>query len=355
MTTDTVGGVWSYTLALCKGLLPFNVHFYLITTGAPMQPIQKQEIAGLENVTVYETDFMLEWMESPWESIDASGEWLLQLENQLKPDLVHLNAFAYGSLSWQAPVLVVAHSDVWSWWLAVKQEHPPDHWGTYYRRVQAGLNKAGFIVAPSATMMKYIRSIYAVNTPGKAIFNGRDAQVFRPGKKAPVVFSMGRIWDEAKNTSLVVEAAPNIPYPIRLAGENSFHSNNYISEGTNISYLGKLSQQEIALELSVTSVYVHPARYEPFGLSVLEAALSGCALVLGNIDSLSEIWSDNALYVDTNDAGELAARVNYLMDNDDERIRLGEKARLHATGYSTLLMAESYLGVYRHLLHKLND
>ncbi len=31
-----------------------------------------------------------------------------------------------------------------------------------------------------------------------------------------------------------------------------------------------------------------PARYEPFGLSVLEAALSGCALVLGDIPSLRE-------------------------------------------------------------------
>ena len=33
-----------------------------------------------------------------------------------------------------------------------------------------------------------------------------------------------------------------------------------------------------------------PARYEPFGLSILEAALSGCALVLGDLPSLRELW-----------------------------------------------------------------
>ena len=38
------------------------------------------------------------------------------------------------------------------------------------------------------------------------------------------------------------------------------------------------------------SIYALPARYEPFGLSILEAALSGAALVLGDIPSLREVW-----------------------------------------------------------------
>src|SRR5205085_12020837 len=84
MTTDTVGGVWSYSVELCKALLPYNVHFYLITTGAPMQPAQRKEIEEVGNVRVYETDILLEWMDNPWESIDTSGTWLLQLEEELQ-------------------------------------------------------------------------------------------------------------------------------------------------------------------------------------------------------------------------------------------------------------------------------
>src|SRR3954454_23540400 len=149
MTTDTVGGVWSYSIELCKAMNSFNVHFYLITTGAPMQPAQRKEVESLENVTVYETDFLLEWMEHPWESIDASGIWLLQLEEELQPDLIHINGYVYGSLTWKAPVIVVAHSDVYSWFLSVKRTPPTPEWSEYYERVRAGLEGANLLIAPS--------------------------------------------------------------------------------------------------------------------------------------------------------------------------------------------------------------
>jgi hypothetical protein len=47
---------------------------------------------------------------------------------------------------------------------------------------------------------------------------------------------------------------------------------------------------------------VLPARYEPFGLSVLEAALSGCALVPGDIASLRGNWDGVAEFVCPDDA-----------------------------------------------------
>lgn len=351
MTTDTVGGVWNYSLELCTVLQPFNVHFYLVTTGALMQPAQRSQLAQLENLTVYETGFMLEWMESPWKSIDESGAWLLNLESVLQPDLIHLNGYAYGSLPWKAPVLVAAHSDVYSWWLAVKKEQPPEHWREYFTRVQAGLQMADLVIAPSKTMMKHIREIYSVTTKTKVIYNGRSASVFKPAQKLPVVFSMGRIWDEAKNTRLLIDAAPQIPYPIRVAGQSSFGVNGCEVEGANVSYLGSLPAGDIATELSLASVYVHPAKYEPFGLSVLEAALSGCALVLGNIDSLKELWEDNAIYVDTDDVNTLAQTVNNLMNDDDLRLSIAERAMLHAANYRNSGVAENYLGVY----HQLNE
>ena len=50
-----------------------------------------------------------------------------------------------------------------------------------------------------------------------------------------------------------------------------------------------------------TAIYASPARYEPFGLGVLEAALSSCALVLGDSPTLREPWSDAALFVPPDD------------------------------------------------------
>ncbi|TKK71822.1 glycosyltransferase family 4 protein [Ilyomonas limi] len=352
MTTDTVGGVWSYSIELCKALLPCNVHFYLITTGTRMQPAQQREMAALANVTVYETDFLLEWMENPWQNVDASGKWLLQLEEKLQPDLIHINGYVYGSLPWKAPAIIVAHSDVFSWFLSVKKMVPPAQWNEYFTRVRAGLEGADLLIAPSKTMLQFIREIYGAITPGKVIYNGRNDDIFYPKQKQQYVFSMGRIWDEAKNIQLLIKASSHIYYPIKLAGDNRFENNSSSIESDNIIYLGKLSMQEVAVQLSTAAVYVLPATYEPFGLSILEAALSGCALVLGKIESLQEIWGDSAVYVNTNDVDELAHKVNELMENEWLRNHYAQEAMNRAKQYATTAMAENYLQVYRQLLQQ---
>jgi glycosyltransferase involved in cell wall biosynthesis len=85
--------------------------------------------------------------------------------------------------------------------------------------------------------------------------------------------------------------------------------------GTLANYraLGFLSREEIAHWLSVASIYCAPARYEPFGLSILEAALSGCALVLGDIPSLREIWEGAAVFVDPTDAHAITGAIQQLI------------------------------------------
>ncbi len=353
MTADTVGGVWTYAIQLCKALLDCNVHFYLVTTGAPLQAFQKFEADGLANITLYETDFQLEWMEEPWQSIEAAGKWLLKLEKELQPDLIHLNCYAHGSLAWQAPVIVVAHSDVYSWWHSVNKEAPPALWDQYYQKVRAGLMGADHIVAPSETMMMFIRELYAIDTPGIVVYNGTSADTFYPAaQKEQYVFSMGRIWDQAKNIQLLTAAAPDVNYPIKLAGDSSFAGNHGASSGTNITYLGRLSSTGIAEQLSAAALYVLPAKYEPFGLSILEAALSGCALVLGDIGSLREIWSDAAVYVKTENRADLAETINYLMADDAARFQYVSRSISRAKQYTASVMAGKYLGLYRQLAHR---
>jgi glycosyltransferase involved in cell wall biosynthesis len=73
--------------------------------------------------------------------------------------------------------------------------------------------------------------------------------------------------------------------------------------------------------LARASIYVHPARYEPFGLAILDAALAGCALVLGDIPSLRELWHDAAIFVPTEDAARLSRELTALIENGDRRLR----------------------------------
>jgi glycosyltransferase involved in cell wall biosynthesis len=111
--------------------------------------------------------------------------------------------------------------------------------------------------------------------------------------------------------------------------------------------LGRLSSDDVATWLARASIYVLPARYEPFGLSALEAALAGCALVLGDIASLREVWDDAAVFVAPGDAVMLEGKIRCLIGDSAYRTRMAGRARKRALEYSPARMCASYLHLYR--------
>src|SRR4051812_7211684 len=119
MTTDTIGGVWTYSLELARALQPAGIQIILATMGQLPSEDQYAEARAVPNIQLQESKFKLEWMPNPWEDVQRAGEWLLELEQQFQPELIHLNGYAHASLPWRAPVLVVGHSCVLSWWAAV--------------------------------------------------------------------------------------------------------------------------------------------------------------------------------------------------------------------------------------------
>src|SRR5438105_1369194 len=112
MTTDTIGGVWTYAIDLAMALRPHGVDIALATMGAPLSPSQRKDAQACANITLFQSSYKLEWMENPWQDVAAAGKWLLDLEQNLAPDLIHLNGYAHGALPFAAPIVVVAHSCV---------------------------------------------------------------------------------------------------------------------------------------------------------------------------------------------------------------------------------------------------
>ncbi len=160
MTTDTVGGVWHYSLELVRGLAKFGVEVALATMGPLPTAEQRRQVARIHNITLFESSYRLEWMEDPWEDVEKCGAWLMNLEDELKPDLVHLNGYAHADLPWNCPCMVVAHSCVLSWWEAVKKEPIPQRLGRYRERVAQGLARAHLVAAPTAAMLNAVETSY---------------------------------------------------------------------------------------------------------------------------------------------------------------------------------------------------
>ena len=125
MTTDTVGGVWTYALDLAQALQEYGIDLVLATMGPPLNAQQRADVQQIKNISVFESTFKLEWMEAPWDDVEAAGVWLLELETLTQPDVVHLNGYAHGALPWQSPTLMVGHSCVFSWFAAVHRTLGP--------------------------------------------------------------------------------------------------------------------------------------------------------------------------------------------------------------------------------------
>lgn len=351
MTTDTVGGVWTYTVELTRELTRRGVEVLLATMGARLSADQRGAVAPLAHVHVFESTYRLEWMQDPWQDVDAAGAWLRELEDRFAPDVVHLNGYAHGALPWRAPVLVVAHSCVLSWWRAVKGEDAPGEWDVYRQRVKQGLARADMVVAPTRAMLDAVARYHEPTSAMRVVWNGRTPAMFRPGKKEPLIFAAGRFWDEAKNLAALEACSAALPWPVYIAGE-TWHPDgrDAVSRAGAVHFLGMLATPQVAGWLARASIYALPARYEPFGLSVLEAGLAGCALVLGDIPSLREVWGDAALYVPPDDPRALERALVQLVADKGQRARLARSARECAMSFAPERMADEYVAIYQELI-----
>jgi glycogen synthase len=301
------------------------------------------------NLTLHESDYKLEWMDEPWDDIARAGTWLLRLERDLRPDVVHLNQFAFGALPFRAPTLVVAHSCVCSWWRAVHGTSAPSKWDRYREAVAHGLLRASLVAAPTSAMLATLEENYGLARNGIVLPNGRSAGTHEPAGKRSVVLAAGRMWDAAKNMRALDAVAPYVPWAVQIAGART-HPSGGVYTAQHVTLLGELAPDVLARRLGRAAIYAHPARYEPFGLSVLEAALCGCALVLGDIPSLREVWGRSALYIPPDDHDALRDALLQLISNSPLRRRLSGYSRLRARHYSTQRMTDACLAAYARVL-----
>src|ERR1700712_3767051 len=96
MTTDVVGGVWTFTMELAGNLGSRGIEVLLLALGGAPSENQIFEAGRIPRLRLFKSSYKLEWMEDPWRDIEQSGKWLLDLERASAPDIVHLNSFGHG-------------------------------------------------------------------------------------------------------------------------------------------------------------------------------------------------------------------------------------------------------------------
>jgi glycosyltransferase involved in cell wall biosynthesis len=363
VTADTVGGVWTYARELVTGLVRRGVRVTLVSFGEIPTVEQTDWMQGLPGLDYRPTAFRLEWMQDAEADIQASSEYLRSIVSEVRPDVLHLNQYCYGALPTDIPKIVVAHSDVVSWWVAVHGVEPKDSsWMNWYRTVVAeGLAGASVVVAPSAWMLQQTQRHYGQFPQSKVIYNGRNPGLFNPyTSKEDLVVSVGRLWDAGKQVRLLLAHDHRIPVAIigsqehpekRMEEMARSGSSSCRPARSNVNFHGAQPHPRLAQTLSRASIYAATSCYEPFGLAPLEAALSNCALIANDIPPFREIWGETARYFDTNDAHGLAQAVETLASNPELRREYASRALGRARQrYTAEQMVESYVGLYSEMV-----
>jgi len=350
-TTDTVGGVWNYSLDLARGLARLDVETVLALLGPSPTNAQRKAARGITGLRLVETGHALDWLAADANALSRSGEAVARLAAKHQVDVVQLNAPSIGAgVQFPVPVIAVAHSCVATWWDQVKPGEPlPDEFGWRTEAMKAGLEAADLVVAPTGAFGALLQQRYALRATPKTVHNGRSRLGCAAQAPHDFILTSGRLWDQGKNLRTLDAAAASIGVPVHAAGPLQ-GPNGELVEFEHINALGTLEEAEMDRWLCRRPVFVSAALYEPFGLAVLEAAAAGCSLILADIPTFRELWDEVALFVDPVNSAAFALACNELVGDDFERAVMGRAAKERAATFTPDAMAGQMANLYRALL-----
>jgi glycosyltransferase involved in cell wall biosynthesis len=350
ITADAVGGVWSHTVELLAGLAATEFVPILAVIGPPPSADHTRELRlRVPACDVIEVGGAPEWLAPDERTAHRTAAHIGRLAENLDVDLVHLSQPSIaGSVVFSVPVVAVCHSCLKSWFDAVRGTELPADMEWRHALIRTGLKRADVCVAPSASFAATLQTVHGLAERPHVILNGREPETITDTPGRDVAVFAGRLWDDAKNVRTLDAAAAHLPFPIEAAGAIAGPNGAAVTL-TRVRQLGSLGRERMVDLFAQRPILVSPAVYEPFGLTVLEGAQAGCALVLSDIPTFRELWDGAALFIDPNDPMALADTLRSVMRDRSWRDELGTRARHRSTAYGGATMAAAYAALYRKL------
>jgi phosphatidylinositol alpha-mannosyltransferase len=192
------------------------------------------------------------------------------------------------------------------------------------------------------------------------LFNAVEVERFADGPAHPVdgptVFFLGR-HEPRKGLEVLLAALADLPPDVRVwvggDGPQTEELRFRYGHDHRIEWLGRISDEERAARMRGCTVYCSPSvRGESFGMVLLEAMASGCALVASDLDGHRNVATDgiDALLVPVGDAAALAKELRRVIDDAALRAELVAGGRRRADQLSMAHLAQRYDEVYRRLV-----
>jgi glycosyltransferase involved in cell wall biosynthesis len=166
-----------------------------------------------------------------------------------------------------------------------------------------------------------VKPHFLVNDPGMTD-RARDGFLF-----------VGRIVDY-KGVALLPIASSLMPEsaPIRIIGDGPLAAEIEKVAATDpaIHYLGRQPQPTVSREMKAAIALLVPSiNYETFGLTIAEAYACGTPVIASRHGAMAELIKDGetGLLFDPGDASDLAAKITWACQHQEEMRRMGGNAR----------------------------
>jgi len=131
--------------------------------------------------------------------------------------------------------------------------------------------------------------------------------------------------------------------------EEVFETVRKLKLSDEVIFLGRVSSEELLWLYNAAQLLVHPALYEGFGLTPLEAMACGTPVIVSNVSSLPEVVGDAALLVDPKDAEGFAVAMWRVLRDPALRQELRQKGLCRAKKFSWEKTARETLALYHRL------
>jgi len=184
-----------------------------------------------------------------------------------------------------------------------------------------------------------------------------------PRKSDPFVFLWAGRLEHVKGVDLLLEAVKelfdktNERFLVRLAGKGSLREEleqqaAVLGISDRISFLGRLSREEMQREMQGANCKVLPSRYEAFGVVLIEAMATGLPVIAtrsGGPDSI--VTKENGLLIEGENSDDLAAAMQDMMSNSSAYSAKEIRART-LERYGDTSVMEKYNQLFLQLLEE---
>lgn len=109
---------------------------------------------------------------------------------------------------------------------------------------------------------------------------------------------------------------------------NSNYIRNFISTNKldeSIDIIETVSQDKLKAYYKKSTVYVFPSLSETFGLTTIEAMACGVPVIVSDCSSMPEINGEAALYFDPNNPEDIANKIKFVLQSEEERCKMIKK------------------------------